>query len=209
MDWKIWMLGAFVVALSMAGFSPFAMAQRDPGTYAIFDTDQGQFVVELFEDRAPITVANFVELSEGTKEYTDPRDGQRKTERYYDGTVFHRLIPDFMIQGGDPTGTGTGGPGYRFENEYSPNLSFDRAGRLAMANAGRNTNGSQFFITDAAVGLDARDYTIFGQVVEGMDVVRRIARVPKIPRGPTNPEGSKPIEPPVLQRVTIERVAEN
>lgn len=209
MDWKIWMLGAFVVALSMAGFSPFAMAQRDPGTYAIFDTDQGQFVVELFEDRAPITVANFVELAEGTKEYTDPRDGQRKTERYYDGTVFHRLIPDFMIQGGDPTGTGTGGPGYRFENEYSPNLGFDRAGRLAMANAGRNTNGSQFFITDAAVGLDARDYTIFGQVVEGMDVVRRIARVPKIPRGPTNPEGSKPIEPPVLQRVTIERVAEN
>lgn len=209
MDWKIWMLGAFVVALSMAGFSPFAMAQRDPGTYAIFDTDQGQFVVELFEDRAPITVANFVELAEGTKEYTDPRDGQRKTERYYDGTVFHRLIPDFMIQGGDPTGTGTGGPGYRFENEYSPNLSFDRAGRLAMANAGRNTNGSQFFITDAAVGLDARDYTIFGQVVDGMDVVRRIARVPKIPRGPTNPEGSKPIEPPVLQRVTIERVAEN
>ncbi len=209
MDWKIWMLGCFVVVLAMAGFSPSAMAQRDPGTYAVFETDQGQFVVELFEDRAPITVTNFVELAEGMKEYTDPRDGQKKTGRYYDGTVFHRLIPDFMIQGGDPTGTGTGGPGYRFENEYSPNLSFDRAGRLAMANAGRNTNGSQFFITDAAVGLDARDYTIFGQVVEGMDVVRRIARVPKIPRGPTNPEGSKPIEPPVLQRVMIERVSGN
>jgi len=209
MNWKIWMLGCCVIMLSMAGFSPFAKAQRDPGTYAVFETDQGQFVVELFGDQAPITVANFVELAEGTKEYTDPRDGQSKTGRYYDGTVFHRLIPDFMIQGGDPTGTGTGGPGYRFENEYSPNLRFDRAGRLAMANAGRDTNGSQFFITDAAVGLDARDYTIFGQVVEGMDVVRRIARVPKLPRGPTNPEGSKPIEPPVLQSVTIERVPEN
>jgi peptidyl-prolyl cis-trans isomerase A (cyclophilin A) len=111
-----------------------------------------------------------------------------------------------MIQGGDPTGTGTGGPGYRFQNEASPTVKFDKAGRLAMANAGRNTNGSQFFITDAAVGLSEQDYTIFGQVIEGMDVVRKLARVPKLPKGPQNPEGSKPQKPPVLQKVTIERV---
>lgn len=206
MDWKILMLGCFVVVLALAGFSPSAMAQRDPGTYAVFETDQGTFVCELFERTAPITVKNFVELAEGTKEYTDPRNGEKKKGRYYDGTVFHRLIPDFMIQGGDPTGTGTGGPGYRFQNEASPSVKFDKAGRVAMANAGRNTNGSQFFITDAPVGLSEQDYTIFGQVVEGMDVVRKIARLPKLPKGPTNPEGSKPIKPPVLQKVTIERV---
>jgi peptidyl-prolyl cis-trans isomerase A (cyclophilin A) len=208
MDWKISLLGFFVVALAMAGFSPSAMAQskRNPGTYATFETDQGTFVCELLEKTAPITVKNFVELSEGAKEYTDPRDGQKKKGRYYDGTVFHRLIPDFMIQGGDPTGTGTGGPGYRFQNEASPTVKFDKAGRLAMANAGRNTNGSQFFITDAAVGLSEQDYTIFGQVIEGMDVVRKLARVPKLPKGPQNPEGSKPQKPPVLQKVTIERV---
>lgn len=211
MDWKILLMGSFVVPLAMAGFSASAMAQskRKPGVYAIFNTDQGQFVVELFEKEAPITVKNFVELAEGTKEYTDPRDGQKKKGRYYDGTVFHRLIPDFMIQGGDPTGTGTGGPGYRFQNEYSPDIKFDKAGRLAMANAGRNTNGSQFFITDAAVGLDAKDYTIFGQVIEGMAVVRKIARVPKLPKGPRNPEGSKPVKPPVLEKLTIERVPGN
>jgi peptidyl-prolyl cis-trans isomerase A (cyclophilin A) len=209
MDWKITMLLQVGVVLALAGFSaPWATAQgqRKPGVYAIFETDQGRIVCELYEKEAPITVKNFVELAEGTKEYTDPRDGAKKKGRYYDGTVFHRVIPDFMIQGGDPTGTGGGGPGYRFQNESAPNLNYDKAGRLAMANAGPNTNGSQFFITDAPVGLAARDYTIFGQVVEGMDVVRKIARVPKAPRGPSNPEGSKPVKPPVLQKLTIERV---
>ena len=208
MDWKISLLGYFVVALAMAGFSSSAMAQskRKPGTYAIFETDQGTFVCELFEKTTPITVKNFVELAEGTKEYTDPRSGEKKKGRYYDGTIFHRLIPDFMIQGGDPTGTGAGGPGYRFQNEASPSVKFDKEGRLAMANAGKNTNGSQFFITDVPVGLSEQDYTIFGQVVEGMDVVKKLARVPKLPKGPSNPEGSKPVKAPVLQKVTIDRV---
>jgi len=208
MDWKISLLGCLVVVLGMAGFSPSAMAQsnRKPGTYAIFETDQGTFVCELLDKTAPITVKNFVDLAEGNKEYKDPRTGETKKGRYYDGTIFHRLIPDFMIQGGDPTGTGSGGPGYRFQNEASSSVKFDKAGRLAMANAGKNTNGSQFFITDVPVGLSEQDYTIFGQVVEGMDVVRKLARVPKLPKGPSNPEGSKPAKAPVLQKVTIDRV---
>ncbi|MBI2816255.1 MAG: peptidylprolyl isomerase [Acidobacteria bacterium] len=189
-----------IVALTV----PSALAQkRKPGTYATLQTSMGNIVCELYEKEAPITVKNFVDLAEGNKEYKDPKTGQTKKGRYYDGTVFHRVIPEFMIQGGDPTGTGMGGPGYKFQNESSPNINFDKAGRLAMANSGPNTNGSQFFITEGPVGLAAKDYTIFGQVVEGLDVVKKIARVPKVPG---DREQSKPVTPPVLQKVVIERV---
>ncbi len=184
--------------------TPSALAQkRKPGVYATLKTDQGTIVCELYEKEAPETVKNFIDLAEGTKEYKDPISGATKKGKYYDGTVFHRVIPEFMIQGGDPTGTGTGGPGYKFKNESAPNLNFDKAGRLAMANSGPNTNGSQFFITEGPVGLAAKDYTIFGQVIAGLDLVKKIARVPK---DPSNPEPSKPVKPPVLQTVTIERV---
>ena len=182
--------------------SAFAQEKRDPGLYATFQTTQGTIVCELYEKQAPITVKNFVDLADGTKEWKDPKTGEMKTSRYYDGLIFHRVIPDFMIQGGDPTGTGAGGPGYKFKNEYSAGLNFDRAGRLAMANAGRDTNGSQFFITEAAVGLEARDYTIFGQVLEGLDVVKKIARVPKTPG-----DKDRPLQPVVIEKLFIERVA--
>ena len=205
MDGKILMLAQVGVVLALAGISaPSAMAQtkRKPGLYAIFQTNQGTIVCELYEKEAPVTVKNFVDLAEGTKEWKDPKTGQMKKTRFYDGLVFHRVIPDFMIQGGDPLGTGGGGPGYEFKNESAPNLNYDKAGRLAMANRGPNTNGSQFFITETAVGLAAKDYTIFGQVLEGLDVVKKIARVAKTPG---NPE--RPAQPVVLQKLTIERVA--
>ena len=196
-------IGLLLVVGGMFASSAMAQQKRKPGVYAIFQTNQGTIVCELFEKEAPITVKNLVDLAEGNKEYKDLKSGQMKKGRYYDGTVFHRVIPDFMIQGGDPTGTGTGGPGYKFQNESSPHLKFDKAGRLAMANSGPNTNGSQFFITEAPVGLSGNDYTIFGQVIEGLNVVKKIARVPK---DPSNPEHSKPVQPPVLQKLTIERV---
>lgn len=201
---KATMFLATGLLMVLAGaFSTPAAAQekRDPGLYVTFQTTQGTIVCRLFEKEAPITVKNFVDLAEGNKEWKDPKTGAMKKSRYYDGLIFHRVIPDFMIQGGDPTGTGMGGPGYKFKNEYTPSIKFDKAGRLAMANAGRDTNGSQFFITEAPVGLDARDYTIFGQVVEGLDVVKKIARVPKTP---SNKE--RPLQPVVMKKVTIERV---
>ena len=121
---------------------------RQPGTYAIFNTSEGTIVCRLFEKEAPKTVANFVELAEGKREWTHPVSRKKSKDRLYDGTIFHRVIPNFMIQGGDPAGTGMGGPGYQFEDETkgSPH-NFDKPGKLAMANAGPNTNGSQFFIT--------------------------------------------------------------
>ena len=147
-------------------------------TTATFVTSMGSFTVELMPEHAPKTVANFVELATGAKEWTDPRDGQRKTEPLYDGTVLHRVIDGFMIQGGDPTGTGTGGPGYRFEDECPPGgPSFDRPGLLAMANAGPNTNGCQFFVTVAPATWLTGKHTIFGEVTEGYDVVEAIAKV--------------------------------
>jgi peptidyl-prolyl cis-trans isomerase A (cyclophilin A) len=147
-------------------------------TTARFDTSMSSFTVTLLPDHAPITVANFVDLATGKREWRDPRDGKRKTEPLYDGTVFHRVIPDFMIQGGDPQGTGTGGPGYRFEDETPPGgPSFDRSGLLAMANSGPNTNGSQFFVTVAPTKWLTGKHTIFGEVTEGMDVVTAISNV--------------------------------
>ena len=156
------------------------MAQRAPGTYATFNTSEGAIVCRLFEKEAPKTVANFIELAEGKREWTHPTTGKKSKDRLYDGTIFHRVIPNFMIQGGDPQGTGTGGPGYQFADETkgSPH-SFEKPGKLAMANAGPNTNGSQFFITVAAAAWLTGKHTIFGEVVEGYDVVEKIANVPR------------------------------
>ena len=166
--------------------------------YAQFVTNEGSFKVRLFDEQTPNTVANFVGLAEGTKEWTHPRTGAAMTQRYYDGTIFHRVIDGFMIQGGDPLGQGIGGPGYEFADEFHPSLRHGRAGIMSMANRGPNTNGSQFFITLAATPhLDGR-HSVFGEVIEGMDVVRRIGRTP-------TGRMDRPVKDVVIQSVTIER----
>jgi len=144
--------------------------------YAVFQTSRGNIVVKLFEKDAPKTVANFVGLATGKQEWVDPRTGKKSNARLYDGTAFHRVIPQFMIQGGDPLGTGTGGPGYKFEDEFQSGRKFDRPGLLAMANAGPNTNGSQFFITEVPTPHLNNRHTIFGEVVKGQELVPQIAR---------------------------------
>jgi peptidyl-prolyl cis-trans isomerase A (cyclophilin A) len=144
--------------------------------HATFQTSAGDIVVKLLPEKAPKTVENFLGLAEGTREWTDPRSGQKVKTPLYDGTVFHRVIPDFMIQGGDPLGTGTGGPGYKFGDEIGPDNKFDRPGLLAMANAGPNTNGCQFFITEVPTPHLNRGHTIFGEVVKGGDLIAKIAR---------------------------------
>jgi peptidyl-prolyl cis-trans isomerase A (cyclophilin A) len=144
--------------------------------YATFQTSMGDIVLKLMPQKAPRTVENFVGLAEGTKEWTDPKTGQKVKRPLYDGTVFHRVIAQFMIQGGDPLGNGTGGPGYRFGDEIGPDNRFDRPGLLAMANAGPNTNGSQFFITEVPTPHLDRGHTIFGEAVKGQDLVAKIAR---------------------------------
>ncbi len=167
-------------------------------TTATFVTNRGTFKARLMPDHAPKTVANFVDLATGGRTWKDPRDGSEKNEPLYNGTIFHRVIPNFMIQGGDPEGTGMGGPGYRFEDEFPPDgPKFDRPGLLAMANAGPNTNGSQFFITVAPTPHLNRRHTIFGEVSEGMDVVEAIAVVP------TGAQ-DRPIDDVVLERVEVE-----
>lgn len=147
---------------------------RAAGTYAIFETTQGDIVIRLLDKEAPKTVENFIGLAEGTKEF-----GSKKEKRpFYDGLGFHRVIPDFMIQGGDPMGSGFGGPGYQFEDETKGSQHrFDKGGKLAMANSGPNTNGSQFFITVANTDWLTGKHTIFGEVVEGYDVVEKISKV--------------------------------
>jgi peptidyl-prolyl cis-trans isomerase A (cyclophilin A) len=164
---------------------------------ATFVTTLGSFSARLMPDHAPNTVANFVELAQGRREWRDPRDGERKSEPLYDGTVFHRVIPDFMIQGGDPEGTGRGGPGYKFEDECPPGgPKFDKVGLLAMANAGPNTNGSQFFITVAATPWLNNKHTIFGEVVAGMDIVDAISKV-------ATAAGDRPADDIVLESVQV------
>jgi len=173
---------------------------RQPGVYATFNTSEGTIVCRLFEDEAPITVKNFIELAEGSREWTDPRSGKKSNSPLYDGTIFHRVIPDFMVQGGDPTGTGMGGPGYKFQDETkgSPH-KFDKPGKLAMANAGPNTNGSQFFITVAATHWLTGNHTIFGEVVEGQEIADKITALPRNRQ-------DKPLKDVVLNSVKIERV---
>ena len=156
--------------------------------FALFDTTEGQFKIKLFADRAPKTVENFVSLAEGTK----------TGKPFYNGTVFHRVIPNFMIQGGDPEGTGRGGPGYKFADEFHPELKHSKPGMLSMANAGPNTNGSQFFVTVAATPWLDNRHSIFGEVVEGYDVVEKIAEVPRNAQ-------DRPLKEVKLNSVKIER----
>uniref|UniRef100_A0A7V4XUV1 Peptidyl-prolyl cis-trans isomerase n=1 Tax=Acidobacterium capsulatum TaxID=33075 RepID=A0A7V4XUV1_9BACT len=173
---------------------------RTPGTYAVFNTSEGAIVCRLFEKDAPKTVANFVELAEGTREWTHPITREKGKNKLYDGTIFHRVIPDFMIQGGDPAGTGMGGPGYKFEDETkgSPH-GFTAKGKLAMANAGPNTNGSQFFITVAPTEWLTGRHTIFGEVVEGMEIAEKISKVAR--NGMDKPHKDVVIESLVIERV--------
>ena len=165
---------------------------------ATLHTTKGDIVIELFDDEAPTTVANFVGLAGGTKEYRDPNTGETKTGKFYDGLGFHRVIGGFMIQGGCPLGTGTGGPGYRFADEFHPELSFNRPYLLAMANAGPGTNGSQFFITVAPTEWLTGKHTIFGKVADDQSkaVVDDIAAVATGP-------GDRPVEDVVIESVTV------
>ena len=150
------------------------------GTYAVFTTTEGKIIIRIFEADAPITVKNFIELAEGAKEWTHPVTRAKSTSKLFDGTIFHRVIPDFMIQGGDPAGTGMGGPGYRFQDETKGSAhKFDKAGKLAMANSGPNTNGCQFFITVAATPFLDNRHAVFGEVTEGYDVVKKISQAPR------------------------------
>ena len=166
--------------------------------YATLKTSMGDIVVLLFEDKAPKTVENFVGLATGTKEWMDPKTGERVKRPLYNGTIFHRVIPNFMIQAGDPLGNGTGGPGYRFADEFNPDLKHSKPGIVSMANAGPNTNGSQFFITEQATPwLDGR-HSVFGEVVKGEEVVHAIAAVPRNPR-------DRPLKDVVLNEVVISR----
>ena len=167
-------------------------------TYAKFETTLGDFTVELFDTKAPKTVANFVGLAEGTKEWKHPKTGERHKKPFYDGIVFHRVIEGFVLQGGDPLGQGYGGPGYQFEDEFHPDLRHDKPGTLSMANAGPNTNGSQFFVTLAPTPHLDRRHSIFGKVTSGLDVVETIGHVP------TDAQ-DRPITPVVMKKVTIER----
>jgi peptidyl-prolyl cis-trans isomerase A (cyclophilin A) len=168
--------------------------------YATLHTNHGTIRLQLFPDHAPATVRNFVELAEGTKEYADPRTGQPGKGPFYDGTVSHRVIANFMVQMGDPTGTGTGGPGFRFSDEFHPELQFDRPYLLAMANAGPGTNGSQFFITVVPTPHLNRRHTIFGQVADEASV-KVVDSIATTPTGP----GDRPREDVVIERVEIER----
>jgi peptidyl-prolyl cis-trans isomerase A (cyclophilin A) len=156
--------------------------------YAAFDTTEGKFKVKLFADKAPNTVNNFVSLA----------DGSKTGKPFYDGTVFHRVIPDFMIQGGCPEGTGRGGPGYKFADEFHPTLKHTKAGYLSMANAGPGTNGSQFFVTVAATPWLDNKHSIFGEVVEGYDVVEKISKLPRS-------AGDRPVKEVKLNSVKIEK----
>lgn len=165
---------------------------------ALFDTTLGQIRIKLFADKVPNTVTNFIQLAEGTTTWKNPLTGKDEQRPFYDGLQFHRVIPGFMIQGGCPKGDGTGGPGYQFADEFHPSLRHSKAGILSMANAGPNTNGSQFFITcDPTPHLDNR-HSVFGEVVEGLDVVQAIANAPR-------DRSDRPLKPLQINKVTIVR----
>ena len=167
------------------------------GPTVVMNTSMGRITCQLYQQQAPKAVANFIGLAEGTREWTDPTTKKKSHKPFFDGTTFHRVIPGFMIQGGDPTGTGMGDPGYSFEDEFNPDLNFDRPGRLAMANSGPNTNGSQFFITEQAYDSLNQHYSLFGQCDDAsVEVVKSIARVERDPN-------DKPLTPVVLKKMTI------
>jgi peptidyl-prolyl cis-trans isomerase A (cyclophilin A) len=155
------------------------MTEAKGDLVAVFQTNMGNFAAKLYEAEAPRTVDNFVGLAMGLKEYRDMETGEKKKGNYFDGIIFHRVIPDFMIQGGDPTGTGRGGPGYQFADEFNPKLKHSIPGLLSMANSGPNTNGSQFFVTVAPTPWLDGKHTIFGEVIEGMEVVYAISKAPR------------------------------
>jgi peptidyl-prolyl cis-trans isomerase A (cyclophilin A) len=177
-----------------------AALTRPNGPTVVMDTSMGRITCQFYQQQAPKAVANFIALAEGAREWTDPTTNKKQRNKpFYDGTIFHRVIPEFMIQGGDPTGTGMGNPGYAFEDEFDPNLNFDRPGRLAMANSGPNTNSSQFFITEQPQESLNQHYTLFGQCDEAsVAVVKAIARVER-------DSNDKPLTPVVLKKVTIVR----
>lgn len=168
--------------------------------YATLKTNNGDIEVRLLPNHAPKTVRNFVELAKGEREWTNPATGERSTNKLYDGTVFHRVISGFMIQGGDPLGNGTGGPGYQFEDEFHPDLSFDKPYLLAMANAGPGTNGSQFFITVAPTTWLNRKHTIFGEVIDGAS--QKV--IDAIVSAQTNPRTDRPVNDVVIESVVVE-----
>jgi len=173
-------------------------AKKAKDTFAVIETNKGTIKAKLFPDTAPKTVENFVALAKGTKEWTDPKTDKKVKKPLYDGLIFHRVIPNFMIQGGDPLGNGTGGPGFTFEDEFSDAApKMDKPGILAMANAGPNTNGSQFFITVAATPWLNGHHTVFGEVVDGMDVVNAIAKV-------KTGAQDLPVDPVVIKHIKIQ-----
>lgn len=200
-------IGVYVAALLLFALSLDAEAKTDKKTepkkeakqmIAVFDTTKGVFKAKLFAEQAPITVENFVGLADGTKEWTEPSTGKKVKKPFYNGLIFHRVIPNFMIQGGCPLKNGTGGPGYQFKDEFSPLLKHDKPGLLSMANAGPGTNGSQFFVTVAPTPWLDNRHTIFGEVIEGMDVVHAIE---KTKTGP----GDRPVEEMVIKSIKIEK----
>jgi peptidyl-prolyl cis-trans isomerase A (cyclophilin A) len=166
--------------------------------FATFDTSEGTFKARLYDDKAPKTVANFVDLAEGSKEWTDPKSRQQVKRPFYDGLIFHRVIAGFMLQGGCPMGNGMGGPGYKFADEFGPGLKHDRPGLLSMANSGPNTNGSQFFVTLVPTPWLDNKHAIFGEVVEGMDVVQKIGKV-------KTGAQDRPVKDVVINSLKIER----
>jgi peptidyl-prolyl cis-trans isomerase A (cyclophilin A) len=195
---RIILTGCLLVAMSGAAGAAGKGKKVGGPLYATFKTSMGNIVVRLYEDKAPRTVENFVGLATGMKEWTDPKTGKKVKRPLYNGTIFHRVIPNFMIQGGEPLGTGRGGPGYKFDDEFNPDLRHSKPGILSMANTGPNTNGSQFFITTAPTPhLDNR-HSVFGEVVQGQDVVVAIGNVP---RGPND----RPLKDVVLNEVVISR----
>ena len=204
------LLPALAAAFAVAAYAqtsndlpdaPAATAQIRPnGPTVVMDTSLGRITCQFYQKQAPKAVANFIGLAEGTQEWTDPATHVKHHGKpFFNGTIFHRVIPGFMIQGGDPTGTGMGDPGYAFRDEFDPNLNFDKPGRLAMANSGPNTNGSQFFITEQGYASLNQHYSLFGQCDDAsVEVVKAIARVPR--------DGNdKPLTPVVLKKVTIVR----
>ena len=194
---KLLFLGVFLLVASY-GIAAESADKKGP-LYATLKTSMGDIVIQLFDDKAPKTVANFVGLAGGTKEWMDPKTDDKVKRPLYNGTIFHRVIPGFMIQGGDPRGNGTGGPGYRFEDEFHPDLRHSKAGILSMANAGPNTNGSQFFITHQATPqLDGR-HSVFGEVVKGQEVVVAIGDVPR------DAKSNRPFKDVVLKEIVITR----
>src|SRR3989338_1571714 len=206
MNKKVLLIGIILVALvALALFYVFqkkntVLTEEDLSSmktvHAVFETSLGDIKIKLYHKEVPKTVANFIGLAEGTTEFTDSFSKNKVKRPFYDGLIFHRVIPDFMIQGGDPTGTGMGGPGYEFPDEFNSALKHDRPGILSMANGGPNTNGSQFFITEVATPWLDNHHSVFGEVVEGMDVVRKMVRVER-------DQYDKPKEDIILKKVKI------